>query len=85
MALKTYSWITFWFLASAPVIFWDAGYCFFRYVSSPAHQSRSHRQSLYLAPSPRSMKGGDLHWIWKPYEIYQEIDYVRLPPRSPPH
>ncbi|THH15870.1 hypothetical protein EW146_g4678 [Bondarzewia mesenterica] len=22
------------------------------------------------------MKGGDLHWIWKPYEIYQEIDYV---------
>ncbi|ETW79693.1 hypothetical protein HETIRDRAFT_124417 [Heterobasidion irregulare TC 32-1] len=57
MALKTYSWITFWFLASAPVIFWDAGYCFFR---------------------PRSMKGGDLHWIWKPYEIYQEIDYVRV-------
>ena len=24
------------------------------------------------------MKGGDLHWIWKPYELYQEIDYVRL-------
>ncbi|KAA1466877.1 hypothetical protein DENSPDRAFT_812247 [Dentipellis sp. KUC8613] len=25
---------------------------------------------------PRSMVGGDLHWIWQPYEIYQEIDYV---------
>lgn len=25
---------------------------------------------------PRSFKGGDLHWIWKPYEIYQEVDYV---------
>ena len=23
------------------------------------------------------MVGGDLHWIWKPYAIYQEIDYVR--------
>ncbi|GJJ12898.1 hypothetical protein Clacol_007144 [Clathrus columnatus] len=25
---------------------------------------------------PRSMVGGDLHWIWKPYALYQEIDYV---------
>ncbi len=23
------------------------------------------------------MAGGDLHWIWKPYGLYQEIDYVR--------
>lgn len=23
------------------------------------------------------MVGGDLHWIWKPYSIYQDIDYVR--------
>jgi hypothetical protein len=23
------------------------------------------------------MVGGDLHWIWKPYAIYQEVDYVR--------
>jgi len=23
------------------------------------------------------MVGGDLHWIWKPYALYQEIDYVR--------
>jgi hypothetical protein len=23
------------------------------------------------------MVGGDLHWIWKPYTIYQEVDYVR--------
>jgi len=22
------------------------------------------------------MVGGDLHWIWKPYEIYQDVDYV---------
>jgi len=22
------------------------------------------------------MLGGDLHWIWKPYEIYQEVDYI---------
>lgn len=28
--------------------------------------------------SPRSFKGGDLHWIWRPYELYQEVDYVRL-------
>jgi hypothetical protein len=23
------------------------------------------------------MVGGDLHWIWAPYGLYQEIDYVR--------
>jgi hypothetical protein len=23
------------------------------------------------------MVGGDLHWIWEPYGIYQEVDYVR--------
>jgi hypothetical protein len=26
---------------------------------------------------PRSMVGGDLHWIWEPYGLYQEVDYVR--------
>ena len=26
---------------------------------------------------PRSMRGGDLHWIWSPYSIYQDVDYVR--------
>lgn len=25
------------------------------------------------------MVGGDLHWIWKPYEIYQEVDLVSRP------
>lgn len=25
------------------------------------------------------MVGGDLHWIWKPYEIYQEVDFVSRP------
>lgn len=28
---------------------------------------------------PRSMVGGDLHWIWKPYEMYEKVDYVRRP------
>jgi hypothetical protein len=23
------------------------------------------------------MVGGDLHWIWQPYSIYQEVDWVR--------
>ncbi|KAI0809254.1 hypothetical protein BC629DRAFT_1483704 [Irpex lacteus] len=55
MAAKTYWWISLWFAVTIPVIFWDAGYCFFR---------------------PRSMVGGDLHWIWSPYALYQEIDYV---------
>ncbi|KAF8874409.1 hypothetical protein BD779DRAFT_1566615 [Infundibulicybe gibba] len=27
----------------------------------------------YCFMRPRSMKGGDLHWLWKPYAIYQEI------------
>ncbi|THH09826.1 hypothetical protein EW145_g1733 [Phellinidium pouzarii] len=30
----------------------------------------------YCLMRPRSFLGGDLHWIWKPYEIYQEVDYV---------
>jgi len=34
MAVKTYTWITLWFVLTAPVIFWDAGYCFMRYVLS---------------------------------------------------
>jgi len=30
----------------------------------------------YCMMRPRSMKGGDLHWIWKPYALYQEVDYI---------
>ncbi|KAK0186884.1 hypothetical protein F5146DRAFT_1067757 [Armillaria mellea] len=30
----------------------------------------------YLFLRPRSMEGGDLHWIWQPYSIYQNIDYI---------
>ncbi|KAL0959179.1 hypothetical protein HGRIS_014460 [Hohenbuehelia grisea] len=30
----------------------------------------------YCFMRPRSMKGGDLHWIWSPYAIYQNIDLV---------
>ncbi|KAJ7054162.1 hypothetical protein C8F01DRAFT_1164141 [Mycena amicta] len=55
MAPKTHSWITAWFLLTAPIIAWDVGYCFMR---------------------PRSMVGGDLHWIWEPYHIYQRVDLV---------
>lgn len=55
MAPKSYTWITIWFLITAPLMLWDAGYCLMR---------------------PRSMVGGDLHWIWKPYEAYEKVDYV---------
>ncbi|PWZ00517.1 HlyIII-domain-containing protein [Testicularia cyperi] len=30
----------------------------------------------YILLRPRSMKGGDLHWIWSPYALYMDIDYV---------
>jgi len=55
MAVKTYTWVSLWFLLTAPIIAWDVGYCFMR---------------------PRSMEGGDLHWIWAPYSIYQNVDLV---------
>ncbi|THU83181.1 hypothetical protein K435DRAFT_784304 [Dendrothele bispora CBS 962.96] len=55
MAVKTHTWVSLWFLVTAPIIFWDAAYVFMR---------------------PRSMLGGDLHWIWKPYEIYQNVDLI---------
>ncbi|KAN0118119.1 hypothetical protein V8E52_005380 [Russula decolorans] len=32
--------------------------------------------AFYCLLRPRSMVGGDLHWIWEPYTIYQEVDYV---------
>ncbi|KAJ8502933.1 hypothetical protein ONZ45_g11294 [Pleurotus djamor] len=53
--LKPRTWISLWFLITAPIILWDAGFCFMR---------------------PRSMKGGDLHWLWSPYAIYQEVDLL---------
>ncbi|KAF8198350.1 hypothetical protein K438DRAFT_1824243 [Mycena galopus ATCC 62051] len=55
MSVKTYSWVSLWFLLTAPIIAWDVGYCFMR---------------------PRSMEGGDLHWIWAPYSTYQKVDFV---------
>ncbi|TCD67629.1 hypothetical protein EIP91_012194 [Steccherinum ochraceum] len=30
----------------------------------------------YCFMRPRSMVGGDMHWIWSPYALYQDIDYV---------
>ncbi|KAI9435841.1 hypothetical protein H4582DRAFT_2168443 [Lactarius indigo] len=32
--------------------------------------------AFYCLMRPRSMVGGDLHWIWEPYGLYQEIDYI---------
>ncbi|KAJ7650788.1 hypothetical protein FB45DRAFT_986647 [Roridomyces roridus] len=54
-APKIYAWISAWFLLTAPLMIWDAGYCLMR---------------------PRSMVGGDLHWFWKPYELYGMVDHV---------
>lgn len=33
MAPKTYGWISLWFVMTAPLMLWDAGYCFMRSVS----------------------------------------------------
>jgi len=30
----------------------------------------------YCFMRPRSFEGGDLHWLWKPYSIYQNVDLV---------
>jgi len=32
--------------------------------------------SGYLFYRPRSFEGGDLHWIWEPYGLYQNVDYI---------
>ncbi|KAH9950702.1 hypothetical protein B0H21DRAFT_721141 [Amylocystis lapponica] len=32
--------------------------------------------ALYCFLRPRSMRGGDLHWFWTPYELYQDTDYI---------
>ena len=32
MALKTHTWITLWFLITTPIVLWDAGYLFMRFV-----------------------------------------------------
>ncbi|CCM00461.1 uncharacterized protein FIBRA_02494 [Fibroporia radiculosa] len=32
--------------------------------------------ATYLFLRPRSMVGGDLHHFWKPYALYQEVDYI---------
>lgn len=30
----------------------------------------------YILLRPRSMLGGDLHWIWSPYALYMNVDYI---------
>ncbi|EAU86726.1 hypothetical protein CC1G_06487 [Coprinopsis cinerea okayama7 len=32
--------------------------------------------ATYCFFRPRSMVGGDLHWIWKVYEIWEDIDHI---------
>ncbi|KAF9479219.1 hypothetical protein BDN70DRAFT_879090 [Pholiota conissans] len=32
----------------------------------------------YCFMRPRSMKGGDLHWLWAPYASYQEVRYTTV-------
>ncbi|KAL1717773.1 hypothetical protein EV715DRAFT_253387 [Schizophyllum commune] len=41
-------------------------------AASPAMARHTWISLWFLITAP----GGDLHWIWKPYEIYQEIDWV---------
>ena len=33
--------------------------------------------------SPRSLIGGDLHWIWEPYSLYESVDLVSWELSSP--
>ncbi len=82
------SWISIWFFVSIFVIFWDIGYCFLRCVGGRGQRGHATKTNdgfpLPFAPlvaslslsRPRSMPGGDLHWIWKPYSIYMNVDYV---------
>lgn len=30
----------------------------------------------YILLRPRSMLGGDLHWLWSPYSLYMTVDYI---------
>nr|CDI52599.1 related to Adiponectin receptor 1 [Melanopsichium pennsylvanicum 4] len=30
----------------------------------------------YILLRPRSMFGGDLHWLWSPYSLYMNVDYI---------
>ncbi|EJU05867.1 hypothetical protein DACRYDRAFT_93032 [Dacryopinax primogenitus] len=30
----------------------------------------------YCLLRPRSMEGGDLNWIWTPYNLYAKVDYI---------
>ena len=48
-----------------------------RYMINPLSFSPYSFFDLRLSLSrPRSMPGGDLHWLWKPYGLYMTIDYV---------
>ncbi|KAF7303845.1 hypothetical protein MIND_00614400 [Mycena indigotica] len=70
MAPKTHTWITAWFLLTAPIIAWDVGYCFF---TTSVYGGKHPHTNL---TGVESGQGGDLHWIWKPYSIYQRVDLV---------
>ena len=102
---KTHTWISLWFLITAPIIFWDVSSSPF-----PFHDEYAACYETYILMTflryyhtgrllfdevrrlisefqfqlivfiyyhrPRSFKGGDLHWIWNPYALYQEVDLV---------
>jgi len=74
---KTYTWVTVWSVVCLPIILWDACYVFFRSVIFCFSLFFFFFFDGSSFHSPRSMVGGDLHWIWTGYEIYQEVDYVR--------
>jgi hypothetical protein len=90
MVAKTHLWISAWFALVVPVVMWDMGYWSVACavwknkvadLCTQFHAVRFVPGDVHIPAhsvcSPRSMKGGDLHWIWKPYALYQEVDYVR--------
>ncbi|KAJ7911441.1 hypothetical protein B0H13DRAFT_2660497 [Mycena leptocephala] len=70
---KTYAWISLWFLLTAPLMIWDAGYGYL--VSWRVFQILTFF-FRYCLMRPRSMVGGDLYWFWQPYEQYGMVDHV---------
>lgn len=76
--VKAHTWISLWFLVTTPIILWDVGFCFMRFVVKISSALLNAGGTHLGRPCyrPRSFKGGDLHWIWKPYALYQNIDLV---------
>lgn len=85
MTVKPPTWITLWFLLTAPVsilsvdrrrrVTLSLGHFLGRrlllFQVNTLH-SKQKCNSISLL-RPRSFEGGDLHWIWAPYSIYQNV------------